>query len=156
MNGAVPTLMKLDEALSGVTRLGLDTSPIIYFIEAHPRYDALVTAIFQGIAHGRFSGVTSAITLTEVLVQPYLRGDRQLQQRYRDLLLYSDNFRVVPIGVAEAERAAEIRSLYSLRTPDALQVAAAVNARCEVFITNDLELRRVSDPPILVLADLEL
>ncbi len=35
--------MRLDDALRGVTRLGFDTSPFIYFVEAHPRYDALVT-----------------------------------------------------------------------------------------------------------------
>ena len=41
--------MKLDDALAGVNRLGVDTSPIIYFVEAHPGYDPLVTAIFKRI-----------------------------------------------------------------------------------------------------------
>ena len=36
----------LDDALAGVTTVGFDTSPIIYFIEANPRYDVLVTEIF--------------------------------------------------------------------------------------------------------------
>ncbi len=29
-------MTKLDDALAGVTLLGFDTSPIIYFVEAHP------------------------------------------------------------------------------------------------------------------------
>jgi predicted nucleic acid-binding protein len=147
--------MNLDVALSGAIRLGLDTSAIIYFIEAHPKYDALVTAIFSDIATGRFVGVTSAITLTEVLIQPLLHGDTQLQQRYRDLLLWSDNFEVVSVDAAVAERAANIRARYRLRTPDALQIATALNSNCQVFITNDMTFRRVNELRVLILDELE-
>ncbi|HEX9987087.1 MAG TPA: PIN domain-containing protein [Chloroflexia bacterium] len=147
--------MKLDVALSGATRLGLDTSAIIYFIEAHPKYDTLITAIFNDIATGRFVGVTSAITLTEVLIQPLLHDDTQLQQRYRDLLLWSDNFEVVSVDAAVAERAANIRARYRLRTPDALQIATALNANCQVFITNDATLHRVSELRVLLLDELK-
>jgi hypothetical protein len=35
--------MRLDEALQGVVKLALDTPPVIYFVEAHAQYDALVT-----------------------------------------------------------------------------------------------------------------
>lgn len=42
--------MKLDDAQAGVVRLGLDTAPIIYYIEAHPRYEELVKHIFGLIA----------------------------------------------------------------------------------------------------------
>lgn len=58
--------MKLDDALAGVAQLGLDTAPIIYYIEAHPRYEALVEHVFDLIARGSLTGVTSVITLTEV------------------------------------------------------------------------------------------
>jgi ABC-type polysaccharide/polyol phosphate export permease len=37
---------KLNQALAGITKLGFDTSPIIYFIETHPKYDGIVTEIF--------------------------------------------------------------------------------------------------------------
>jgi hypothetical protein len=32
-------VIKLDDALTGVDRLGFDIAPVIYFVEAHPRYD---------------------------------------------------------------------------------------------------------------------
>jgi hypothetical protein len=50
---------QLDDALVGVARLGLDTAPIIYFVEAHPNYDARVTAVFQRIATGALTAYTS-------------------------------------------------------------------------------------------------
>jgi hypothetical protein len=40
-------MMKLDEALTGVKNWGLDTAPVIYFVEKHLNYDALVTEIFH-------------------------------------------------------------------------------------------------------------
>jgi predicted nucleic acid-binding protein len=144
----------IDEALSGVTALGLDTAPLIYFVEAHPKYDARVTAIFERVAQGRLQAVTSAISLVEVLTQPIAKGDSELQDEYRDLLLNSDNFELLPVDFEMAERAAVLRASYKLRTPDALQVAAALGAGCQAFLTNDAPLKRVKEIKVLVLDEL--
>ena len=50
-------MIKLDAALAKVNALGFDTAPIIYFVEANPRYDSLVTAIFQRVANGTVRGI---------------------------------------------------------------------------------------------------
>jgi hypothetical protein len=71
--------MKLDDALSGVVRLGLDTAPLIYLIEAHPQYETVVIEIVRRISVGEIAGVTSVMTLGEVLVQPFSLGNVQLQ-----------------------------------------------------------------------------
>jgi predicted nucleic acid-binding protein len=55
-----------------------------------------------------------------------------------------------------AERAAHIRATYNIRIPDALQLGAALSAGCEAFLTNDHDLRRVTDLRVLVLEELEL
>lgn len=112
--------MRLDEALDGVIRLGVDTSPIICFVEAHPQYDAVVSSIFQRIDSGKLMGVTSVITLTEVLVQPILHRNSSLHNQYRTLLIRSRNFQTLPIDYEVAEMAAGLRSRYRLRTPDAI------------------------------------
>ena len=148
--------MKLDDALVGVARLGIDTALIIYFIEAHPLYEAIVTPIFKLIADRRLTGITSTITLTEVLVQPFISANMRLQQEYRDILLYSPDFEVIPIDVNVAERTAELRARYGLRTPDALQIAAALSSDCEAFVTNDSKLQRVTELRTLVLDNLEV
>ena len=62
------------------------------------------------------------ITLTEVLTQPKQKGNMTLEQEYRDLLLHSRNFTLIPIDSAVAERAADLRARYRFRTPDALQI----------------------------------
>ncbi len=99
-------MIKLDDALAGVKNLGLDTAPVIYFVEKHPRYDALVTEIFRRIDNGIIVGITSVITFTEVLVQPIRRDDANLQQEYSALLLNSADFETMPIDAETAKRAA--------------------------------------------------
>ncbi|GIV09262.1 MAG: motility twitching protein PilT [Fimbriimonadales bacterium] len=135
----------MEQVLQGISRLGLDTSPIIYFVEAHPRYDALLTPIFERIDQGVIEGVTSVITLVEVVVHPLRQGRHDLVERYRQLLLNSAHFEVVPISPEIALRAADLRAHYNLRTPDALQVATAIVNRCDAFLTNDATLQRVKE-----------
>jgi predicted nucleic acid-binding protein len=149
-------MTKLDDALAGVTRLGFDTAPIIYFVEAHPTYDALVTEIFQRVDDGTLTGVTSVISLCEVLIHPLRRGDAHLEQEYHNLLVGAANFQTLLINVDIAERAADLRARYNLRTPDALQIAAALDAGCQAFLTNDAALKRVTELQVLVLDELEL
>jgi predicted nucleic acid-binding protein len=149
-------MIKLDDALTGVKNLGLDTAPVIYFVEKHPRYDALVTDIFRRIDNGIIVGITSVITFAEVLVQPIRRGDAKLQQEYSELLLNSADFETMPIDAETAKRAAAVRAKYNLRTPDALQVATALELDCQAFLTNDIPLKRVTELRVLILDELEL
>jgi predicted nucleic acid-binding protein len=149
-------MTKLDDALQGVQRLGVDTAPVIYFIEVNPQYDALISEIFRRISIGVLEGLCSVITLTEVLVQPLRHGDQQVAQDYTDLLLHSQHFATVSIGAAIATTASDLRARYNLRTPDALQIAAALKNDCQAFLTNDTALRRVTEIRVLVLDDIEL
>lgn len=50
--------------------VGLDTAPLIYFIEENPLYLPLVRPFFEAIDRGEFRLVTSVLTLTEVLIHP--------------------------------------------------------------------------------------
>jgi predicted nucleic acid-binding protein len=147
--------MKLTDALSGVTKLGVDTAPLIYFIEQHPRYGPMVSPVFQLMADGELAGVTTVVTLVEVLTLPLQQGDQHLADQYKAALESSDNLAMASIDPATAERAAELRAGYSLRTPDALQIAATLNAGCEAFLTNDKRLARIRDLRILLLDDFE-
>ncbi len=148
--------MKLDEALKNVSTLGFDTAPIIYFVEANPTYDTLVTAIFQRVESGEITGVTSVISLCEVLVHPIRNQNLDLKQRYRDILQNSPNFSTRLINSMVAERAAELRAKYNLRTPDVLQIATALEIGCEAFLCNDKNLKRVTELRILILDEIEL
>jgi len=72
------------------------------------------------------------------------------------LLINAANFQTLPIDIKTAASAADLRARYNLRTPDALQVATALAAGCDAFLTNDSDMQRVSELRVLVLDQLEL
>lgn len=148
--------MRVEDALRGVTRLGIDTSPFIYFIEANPNYFERTSEVFQRMSKGAFTGITSVITLTEALHKPLKQGDKLVEQAYRRMVRRSRQLTLVSVSLEIAEQAAHLRAGYNLRTPDALQIATALDQRCEAFLTNDFGLKRITQVRIIVLDELEL
>ncbi|MEY2910870.1 MAG: hypothetical protein RLZZ184_179 [Cyanobacteriota bacterium] len=146
--------MKIEESLQGVTRIFLDTAPVIYFVERNLQYLAIVREIFNQIRDGSLIAVTSPVTLAECLVYPYRLRQTQLAQEFIDTIVYGNNTTFVPINNPNiAIDAAKIRARYNLELPDALQIAVALNAECEAFLTNDLTFKRITELRVLVLND---
>lgn len=134
--------------------VGLDTSPLIYFIEDHPSYAKRLSAFFEAVDRERIRVVTSVVTLAEVLVRPLRERRPDLVQRYREILLNSAGFETLPVSAEIAEQAAQLRATHGLRTPDALQLATALDAGARIFLTNDAQLPKTSHLEVLVLAQL--
>jgi len=111
---------------------------------------------FQDVNTGRIEAITSVIVLTEVLTKPLKVGDKVVEQAYRRLLQNTQHITLKPVTDSIAERAADLRQRYNLKTPDALHLATAIDQACEAFLTNDLTLRRVTELRVLVLDDLEI
>lgn len=120
--------------------VGLDSAPLIYFVEANPTYSDRTDAFFEAMAQREFEVVTSTITLVEVLVYPLRANDEVLTQRYRQILYNQVNLSMVEITPVIAEAAARLRATYNLRTPDALQLATAIARGASFFLTNDERL----------------
>jgi len=60
----------------------------------------------------------------------------------------------VPPSLAIADRAAQLRAEYNLRTPDAIQAATALLEDADGLITNDAALRRVGGLEILLVDEI--
>ena len=150
------TSVNISDALAGIQRLYTETAPLIYYVEENPIYVAKMNAIIEAIENNPIEAISSVITLTEVLTHPLRLGHTRLVQEYRDILLNSKEFRLLPITSQIAESAADLRARYNLRTPDALHVAASMDARCDAFLTNDAGIKRVTEIAVLVLDELEI
>ncbi|MCK6509189.1 PIN domain-containing protein [Myxococcota bacterium] len=140
-------------ALANVTRLGFDTAPLIYFVEAHATYSSVMFDVMRSIDQGSLFGVTSVLTLLELLTKPIQQGDLALQNEYVELLTTASGFEVIDITPNVAQDAARLRVRYRLKTPDALQIAVAVVSGCQAFITNDSTFRRVGEMRVFLLDD---
>ncbi|MBU7029084.1 MAG: PIN domain-containing protein [Theionarchaea archaeon] len=95
------------------------------------------------------------MTLLEVLVHPYRCGDKDLAEKYREILLYSDNLSTFPVSNEVADKSAELRAKYRIRTPDAIQIATALHGEASTFLTNDKNLKKVEEIDIITLFDIE-
>jgi predicted nucleic acid-binding protein len=124
-------------------RIGIDTSIPIYQLEANPRYVALADAVFAWIEEPGHSAVTSTITMTELLVQPYRDSDDDRVNDFYGLLTTYPNLQWIAPDLEIADIAAGFRSRQRMRTPDALQAATAVRAEATGFVANDSIFARV-------------
>jgi predicted nucleic acid-binding protein len=135
----------------GVGSVAVDTAIFIYFIEENPRFLPAILPLFTQADQGKRELITSALTLLEVLVVPYRAGNRHLAERYEALLTRSRGIRLIELSHDQLRAAAQLRAAGGIKTPDALQVVAAISGGCTTFLTNDRRL-----PPVPGLRILEL
>ena len=112
-------------------------------LEANPRYVGLTDPIFTWLERPDHSAVTSAITMTELLVQPYRDSAEQRAGEFYALLATYPNLDWIAPSLEVADLAARIRAAHRLRTPDALQAATAIQAQATGLVTNDPVFARV-------------
>lgn len=134
--------------------VALDTAPLIYFIEEHPIYMPIVEPFFRSLDAGRFQVITSTLTLLEVLVQPLRKANQALADLYGAILLEAAGVTTLPVTAPIARRAAGLRATQNMTTPDALQIATALEGGAAVMVTNDLRLKPLPNLEIIALEGL--
>lgn len=138
----------------GTGPVALDSAIFIYFIEENERYLPLLGPLFEAVDAGRLAAVTSALTLLETLVVPLRRGRADLARRYEEVLVLGRGLTLAPLDLDLLRAAAALRAHHGLRTPDALQLAAAFALGASVFLTNDRRLPQLAGLRVLQLDDL--
>lgn len=135
--------------------VGLDTAPLIYYVERKQPYVDTVRPFFDALAAGEFRAVTSILTLSETLVQPVRHQDTRLADHYRAIILNTPGLIATPVSDWIAEMAAAIRADHRrVRLPDAVQLATALSGGADFFLTNDIALPSLPGLKMLVVEDL--
>lgn len=135
-------------------RIYLDTAPIIYYLENSALYRDKMKHFFEECLERNVQIVTSVITVEEYLVFPYASGKMEFADNFRRFLEYM-KIEIVDINDETAERAAEIRGRFKyFKAMDALQIASAIVNGCDMFFTNDKQLRQETELPCITLDDL--
>jgi predicted nucleic acid-binding protein len=119
-------------------RVYLDAAPVIYLVE---QVKPFATAVTAKVGAAGTVLVASDLTRMECLVRPLRAGDTRLAQDYEDFFAAQIG-EMVLFATAVFRRAASIRARENFKTPDALHLAAAVEAGCDSFLTNDAQLAR--------------
>ncbi len=145
---------QFSEKLRPYTVLGLDTAIFIYHFEENPAYLPLTRELLSSIETGERKGVTSTITLMEIIVKPLALGQIDVARKYEALLANFPNLEIIDLDRDAIRLAAKLRAEYRIRPPDALQVATSLQHGAQAFITNDHLLKRLQNKiAVLVLED---
>ncbi len=135
-------------------KIFIDTNPLIYLVsQQEPFYSKVVKYMSDCIADNA-EFYTSTITDAEFLVKPFADKDNEQVKKYKD---YLEKLEFIKCFINEqiGTRAAKIRADYpDIKLGDALQIAASIDCNCDVFFTNDKQLKQVSEVHIVYLGDL--
>ena len=131
----------------------LDANSLIYTVERVEPYRSLLDPMWRAAQRGDLTVASGRLIVVESLVKPLRDRNREIEAQYRELFEASI-FKVLDMPLAVFERAAEIRAFAHLKTADALHAATALQAGCDLFITNDADFRRVEGLAVGIPADL--
>jgi len=134
--------------------VGLDTMVFIYHFEENQPYSPLTFSIFESLEKGNFNGITSILTLLEILVKPKKENNLLLTERYKLLFETFPNLQVKEINENIADIASSLRANYNINTPDAIQIATSLEVKADIFITNDVTLKKISEIKVLLLSEM--
>ncbi|MDE6981536.1 MAG: PIN domain-containing protein [Lachnospiraceae bacterium] len=142
--------------MTGYEKIFLDTAPLIYFLDEDINYGAKVEEIFKEFILNEKCMLTSTITCTEYLTYPYRTGNTEKINAFLEFLT-DCNVQIFPIDMGTAKKAAQIRAEYKdFKTMDCLQLASACLQKCDIFLTNDKQLRQFSEIKCLTVKDFSL
>jgi predicted nucleic acid-binding protein len=118
----------------------IDSAPIIYYLEAHPRLAARFEPLFDAHGTGGVRFAVTTVTIAEVLTGPLQAGEEALARRYRGIL---ESWQVCDLTADIAESAARLRATLRLKLPDAVQAASALVINADALVTHDRDFPRV-------------
>ena len=132
----------------------IDTAPFIYFIEKSDLYFDTMKRFFENCYGKGTRLATSAITMEEYCVYPLKNGNAKSVQNFRAFLADME-IPVLSVDSEIAYLAATLRAKYlAIKAMDALQLASAICSDCDVFLTNDKQLRQVEEIQVSLVDDL--
>lgn len=136
----------------------VDTAPFIYFIEKdsnNPQYYEKVKNFFKYGYDNDKEFVTSVITVEEYFVFPYRSKAYSFIDMF-DRLVATTDMEIVEINQEIAKRAAQIRAEYKFfKSMDALQLATACIYGCDLFLTNDKQLKQFTEINCITVEELD-
>ena len=143
--------------MTDYNKVFLDTAPLIYFIEKdsnNPQYFDNMKQFFEEGYRENKEFLTSVITMAEYFVFPYRNQKMSYIDNFHRLVDTLD-MEIAEVDQEIAKKAAQIRAQYkSFKAMDALQLATACVTECDLFLTNDKQLKQFAEIKCVTVDDL--
>ena len=127
-----------------------DTCILIYFFDHAGSWQTQAANRLAKLALAGGSVVLSDLVRLEYRVQPLRIGD-SVQLANFDAYCRLPDILYAPITTLVFDRATELRARYNFKLGDSIHLAAAIEAGCDSFLTNDTRLAACAEIPIEVL-----
>ena len=129
----------------------LDSVILIYALDHVGPFQTRADNRLKVIAAAGDQIAVSDLSRLECRIKPIQIGDERKLEVFDSFFARVDVL-LIPLPSSVYERATYIRATHGFKTADALHLAAAVEGRCQVFLTNDFRLGRFPDLTVEVLA----
>ena len=128
-----------------------DSCILIYFLDDAGTWHRRAADRLARIAREGDLPATSDLVRLECRVQPLRLGDRDRLPIF-DAFFRRSDIRRVPITSSVFELATSLRARHNFKLRDSIHLAAAIEAGCDSFLTNDARLTTCTAIPIEMLA----
>jgi len=121
----------------------LDTVAFIFAVEGEPSIAEPLRHLFEALRAHPGAGVTSELTLAEVLAGPQLPLSPPVKRAYLDLIVWSKFLDLVPISRDVLYESVDLRFAHrdthgkKLKLPDAIHLVTAIQRKCPYFASAD-------------------
>ena len=137
----------------GFKKAFVDTSLFIYFLEGNKKFIEKANDFFKYCLSNDVELKTSTITFMEFSIKPYEKGKIEVVNKFKDFLVDFD-IHTYNINIEIADSAAMLRSKYKwLKSMDAIQLSVALFSECDIFITNDINLKKIKELDVILIKD---
>lgn len=127
-----------------------DSVILIYWLDQVGPFHLRAETHLQVLQAGRDWIAVSDLTRLECRVGASKRKDAVALAGF-DRFFARPEVQILPLTATVFDRAAQLRADFGFKTPDALHLAAAMEAGCDCFLTNDSRLSKCGSIPVEVL-----
>jgi predicted nucleic acid-binding protein len=135
------------------SKIFFDSAPLIYLVEFNEVFYEKISLFMAESIANRKQMVTSVVSFAEFGVKPRKLGKKDIIDRFEKTI--TNLFDIQDVDLEVASIAAGLRAKYSsLRGMDALQVASAIRANADIFVTNDRRLKAIKEIKVTLVKEL--
>jgi predicted nucleic acid-binding protein len=127
-----------------------DSMILMYFFDHTGTFNVRASNRLAALAAAGDLIAVSHLVRLECRVKPIMNGDATRLALY-DAFFARPDVQIVPITPSVFDRATMIRATHKFQLGDSLHLAAAVEAGCDRFLTNDNRLSAFTDITVEVL-----
>ena len=136
-----------------MSRIFWDTNLFLYLLQSFGEHSRRAADLRRRMLERGDELLTSALTMGEVMVHPVEHKNESVLGDIERAI--PSGATVLPFDARAARRFAEIRASWPISASDAIQLACASVANCDLFVTNDDRLNQTRVPGVHFIQSLQ-